>query len=127
MKISKTLREFIEEQVNIKAKESKNIAELKAKADEATVKFQVEHEALRDEWSKAWMAVLDKYNIKHSQTACITLPCSYHSNLPEVIAYHDAERELYSQKRLAVLNIIAEMELGGTKAELMEKLNNLQF
>lgn len=127
MKVSKTLREYIEEQVAIKANESKTLADLKAKADEATAKFLAEHDALQDEWSKAWMKVLDKYNIEHNKNIYVSLPCAYHYHLPEVCAYQDAVRELANKKRLAVLNIIAEMELGCTKAELMEKLNNLTF
>lgn len=127
MKVSKAIREYIEEQVRIKADASPTIAELKAKENETTEKFIAEMEALVDEWSKVWISVLDKYNIEHRPNISVSLPYGHSCNLPEVKAYQDALRELYDKKRLAVLNIIAEMELGGTKAELMEKLNNLQF
>lgn len=59
--------------------------------------------------------------------SCLPHSGAYSNNLPEVIAYENAKRELREKKRLATLNIIADMELGGTKAELMEKLSNLQF
>ena len=127
MKISKTLREYIEEQVNIKANESKTIAELKAKADEATAKLDAERKELQDEWNKIWKSVTEKYGVNLRYPASVSLNGAHSMDLPEVIAYNKAEIELCEKKRLAVLNIIAEMELGGTKAELMEKLSNLQF
>ena len=75
---------------------------------------------IENEYRKAIEELAKKYNIPENR-------CAYDSNLPEVIEYNKARDELYTKRRLAVLNIIAEMELGGTKAELMEKLNNLTF
>ena len=127
MKISKTLREYIEEQVNIKANESKTIAELKAKADEAAAKLNAERKVLQDEWNKTWKSVAEKYGVSWRYAPSVSLNGAHPNDLPEVIAYENAKNDLREKKRLAVLNIIAEMELGGTKAELMEKLSNLQF
>lgn len=120
MKVSKTLREYIEGQVHMKAKQSSNIVELERKANEAKEKFNAEKAKIEDEYREAIKNLHKKYNFAEKHYAG-----DY--NLPDVIAYKKAESELEEKERLAVLNIIAEMELGGTKAELMEKLDNLTF
>lgn len=120
MKVSKTLREYIEGQVHMKARQSSKIVELERKANEVQEKFEAERGKLEEEHIEAVKNLAQKYGIEYKRSA-------YSFNLPDVIAYRKAESELEEKERLAVLNIIAEMELGGTKAELMEKLNNLTF
>ena len=44
MKISKTLREYIEEQVRIKAEQSSRVIELEKRANEARKRFKDERE-----------------------------------------------------------------------------------
>lgn len=127
MKISKTIREFIEEQVRIKAAQSPRIAELEQVANEAKKNFKAEKDKLEKEWNKALKEMAKKYHIEHCRPPYVSFSYLYEHDLPEVIAYNKAKDELYEKRRLATLNIIAEMELGGTKAELMEKLSNLQF
>ena len=127
MKISKTLREYIEEQVNIKANESKTIAELKAKADEVIAKFEAERTTLQKEWNEIWKSVVNKYNMNCRYVPSVSVSYGTINDLPEVSAYNKAKNELVEKKRLAVLDIIASMELGGTKTELLEMLSNLQF
>ena len=120
MKVSKTLREYIESQVHMKAEQNSQIVELERRANETRESFLSEREKIENEHRKAIEELAKKYNIAEHRSA-------FEFNLPEVIAYRNAKSELEDKERLAVLNIIAEMELGGTKAELMEKLNNLTF
>ena len=120
MKISKTIREYIEEQVRIKAEQSTRLVELEQRANEVRKNFSAEREKIEKEYRKAIEELAKKYNISEKRSA-------YEGCLPEVIEYNKVRDELYAKRRLAVLNIIAEMELGGTKTELMEKLNNLTF
>jgi len=47
--------------------------------------------------------------------------------LPECKEYRKVYEEIHNKARQTVLDIIVELELGGTKAELMEKLNAIEF
>ena len=127
MKVSKTLREYIEEQVNTKANQSESILVLKKSADDATKRFKDEVDNLEKKFSEELQKAMSKYNLNNSRNPYVSIGYCYDRDLPEVIAYLNATRDLAEKKRLAVLNIIAEMELGGTKAELAEKLKNLTF
>ena len=120
MKVSKTLREYIEGQVRMKAEQNTQIVELERRANKTKENFFSEREKIENEYRKAIEELAKKYNIADNR-------CAFEFNLPEVIEFRKAKSELEEKERLAVLNIIAEMELGGTKAELMEKLNNLTF
>ena len=126
MKVSKTLREYIEKQVNIKAEQSAHLADLQKKADVAKEKLRNEKNALNDKFNAELKNAMQKYGLRTvvGREPYVSIACCYEHDLAEVIAYTTAKNELCEKKRLAVLNIIAEMELGGTKAELMEKLNN---
>ena len=127
MRVTKAIREFIEEQVRMKAEASPNLAALKQKADEAEKKFNDEIDALTTKFNAEVLYALKKYNLNTKQNPYTHIGYAYDRDLPEVIAYHKAKDELRDKERQTVLDIIVEMELGGTKAELMEKLNNLQF
>lgn len=129
MKVSKTLREYIEEQVNIKAEQSAHLADLQKKADVAKEKLRSEKNVLEAKFNAELRNAMKKYGLRTGvgREPYVSISCCYEHDLAEVIAYTTAKNELCEKKRLAVLNIIAEMELGGTKAELMEKLNNLTF
>jgi hypothetical protein len=125
MRVTKNIREYIEEQVRIKAEQS--IVELKQKADEATKNFIAD----RDKAEKLCEAILkklmDKYPLDCRHQPYVSFGCCYERDLPEVKAYYEKLNKLQEKRRLATMEIIAEMELGGTKAELMAKLDALKF
>lgn len=125
MKLSKAVKEYISEQIRVKAENSKRIEELRIKADEA--KKALEHDAklFNKEVEKAAKEILDKHGIKDRWRYGCDINCYYH--LPAVLEYERAKEELEEKRRIAELNIIATMELGGNKADLMKMLEELQF
>lgn len=129
MRVTKTIREYIEEQVYAKAKQSANLVELEQKKDKAIKDFN-EDKKNTEEMLKAYVdQFITKYRLKLRE---FVKPCvSFHGitehDLPEVQEYYKVRNEIYEKARQIALDIIVEMELGGTKAELMDKLNALEF
>lgn len=134
MKMTKAIREFIEEQVTELAKSDAKLIELREVAD-----------AARDSWNNAKEAARKEFNAKLAELgaahglACIDyngkpvnpqitgfqyVDCRY---LPEVKAYDEYKAQLDSKRGRAIKDIIVSMELGGTKAELMEMIAALEF
>lgn len=134
MKMTKAIREFIEEQVTELAKSDAKLIELREVAD-----------AARDSWNNAKEAARKEFNAKLTELgaahglACIDyngkpvnpqitgfqyVDCRY---LPEVKAYNEYKAQLDSKRDRAIKDIIVSMELGGTKKELMEMIAALEF
>lgn len=136
MKMTKTIREYIESQVTERMQEACNntLTQLKEAANAAQTR-----------WEKALDAEVDNFNAKLVQLAHAhnyndynyqgepTFPLARITNgyrfdvLPEVKAYNDYQKELNLKRTRAVREIIATIELGGTKQELTEMLNALEF
>ena len=134
MKMTKAIREFIEEQVTERAESDAKLIELREAAD-----------AARDSWNNAKEAARKEFNAKLAELgaahglACIDyygkpinpqitgfqyVDCRY---LPEVKAYYEYKAQLDSKRDRAIKDIIVSMELGGTKKELMEMIATLEF
>ena len=134
MKMTKAIREFIEEQVTERAESDTKLNELREAAD-----------AARDSWNNAKEAARKEFNAKLAELgaahglACVDyygkpinpqitgfqyVDCRY---LPEVKAYNEYKAQLDSKCDRAIKDIIVSMELGGTKAELMEMIEALKF
>lgn len=127
MKVTKAMREFIEDSIYTKAKQSQRMAELKRKADETEESFIKDVERLENECQVFVKELVDKYKLETKPTPKAHFSCCHVFNLPDVIAYRKAQEELNKQVRKTILDIIVSMELGGTKAELMAKLDAIQF
>ena len=136
MKMTKAIREFIEEQVTERAESASNtkLTELREAAD-----------AARGRWADALEAAQKEFNAKLTELgAAHGLACVDYSGkpanpqianfryvenrfLPEVKAYNEYKAQLDSKRARAIKDIIVSMELGGTKAELMEMIAALEF
>ncbi len=136
MKMTKAIREFIEEQVTERAESTSNtrLTELREAAD-----------AARDRWNNALEAARQEFDAKLAELgAAHGLACADYSGkpaspqianfrytdnrcLPEVKAYYEYKAQLDSQRTRAIKDIIVSMELGGTKKELMEMIAALEF
>ena len=134
MKMTKTIREFIEEQVTERAESDAKLIELREAAD-----------AARKRWDDAKKAALKEFNAKLEELgAAHGLACiDYYGKpvkpqitgfqyvdsryLPEVKAYDEYKAQLNNKRDRAIKDIIVSMELGGTKAELMEMIEALKF
>ena len=134
MKMTKTIREFIEEQVTERAESNAKLIELREAADAAC-----------NRWNNALEAVLKEFDAKLAELGAThgLAYTDYYGNpadpqissfrnadcryLPEVKAYNEYKAQLDSKRDRAIKDIIVSMELGGTKKELMEMIAALEF
>ena len=134
MKMTKTSREFIEEQVTERAESNAKLIELREAADAACDSWNNTKEAARKEFNAKLvelgaahgLACIDYYgNPANPQISSFrNADCRY---LPEVKAYDEYRAQLNSKRDRAIKDIIVSMELGGTKKELMEMISALEF
>ena len=134
MKMTKTIREFIEEQVTERVESNAKLIELREAADAACNRWNNVLEAARKEFDAKLaelgathgLAYTDYYgNPANPQISSFrNADCRY---LPEVKAYDEYRAQLNSKRDRAIKDIIVSMELGGTKAELMEMIAALEF
>ena len=134
MKMTKTIREFIEEQVTERAESNAKLIELREAADAACNRWNNALEAVRKEFDAKLaelgathgLAYTDYYgNPTNPQISSFrNTDCRY---LPEVKAYDEYRAQLNSKRDRAIKDIIVSMELGGTKKELMEMIAALEF
>ena len=134
MKMTKTIREFIEEQVTERAESNAKLIELRETADAARERWDNAKEAARKEFNAKLaelgvahgLACIDYYGkpVNPQITGFQYVDCRY---LPEVKAYDEYKAQLNSKRDRAIKDIIVSMELGGTKKELMEMIAALEF
>lgn len=134
MKMTKAIREFIEEQVTERAESNAKLIELREAADAARDSWNNAKEAARKEFNAKLaelgaahgLAYIDYYGkpINPQITGFQYVDCCY---LPEVKAYNEYKAQLNSKCDRAIKDIIVSMELGGTKKELMEMIAALEF
>ena len=134
MKMTKTIREFIEEKVTECAENDAKLIELREAAGAAC-----------NRWNSALEAVQKEFDIKLAELGAVhglaytdyygnpasprvgnfrNVDCRY---LPEVKAYDEYRAQLNNKRDHAIKDIIVSMELGGTKKELMEMIETLKF
>ena len=134
MKMTKAIREFIEEQVTERAEGNAKLIELREAADAARDSWNNAKEAARKEFNAKLaelgaahgLAYIDYYGkpVNPQITGFQYVDCHY---LPEVKAYDEYKAQLNSKRDRAIKDIIVSMELGGTKKELMEMIAALEF
>ena len=136
MKMTKAIREFIEEQVTERAESASNtrLTELRDAADAARERWnnaleaaQKEFDAKLAELGAAHGLAYISYSGKPADPHISGFACTDYHYLPEVKAYDEYKAQLNSKRARAIKDIIVSMELGGTKAELMEMISALEF
>ena len=134
MKMTKAIREFIEEQVTERAKNDAKLNELREAADVARKRWddvlkeaKKEFNAKLAELGEAYGLVYQTYSgeVVHPQIYSFQYVESRY--LPEVKAYDEYRAQLNNKRDRAIKDIIVSMELGGTKKELMEMIETLKF
>ena len=134
MKMTKAIREFIEEQVTERAENDAKLNELREAADTARKRWDdVLKEAKKEfntklaELGEAYGLVYQTYSgeVVHPQIYSFQYVESRY--LPEVKAYDEYRAQLNNKRDRAIKDIIVSMELGGTKKELMEMIETLKF
>ena len=134
MKMTKAIREFIEEQVTERAKNDAKLNELREAADTARKRWddvlkeaKKEFNAKLAELGEVYGLVYQTYSgeVVHPQIYSFQYVESRY--LPEVKAYDEYRAQLNNKRDRAIKDIIVSMELGGTKKELMEMIETLKF
>lgn len=136
MKMTKAIREFIEEQVTERAESASNtqLTELREAADAACNRWNSALEAARKEFNAKLaelgaahgLACIDYYG-KPVNPQITGFQYADRRYLPEVKAYDEYRAQLDNKRDRAIKDIIVSMELGGTKEELMEMIEALEF
>ena len=136
MKMTKAIREFIEEQVTERAESASNtqLTELREAADVACNRWNSALEATRKEFNAKLaelgaahgLACIDYYG-KPVNPQITGFQYADRRYLPEVKAYDEYRAQLDNKRDRAIKDIIVSMELGGTKKELMEMIEALEF
>ena len=134
MKMTKTIREFIEEQVTERAESNAKLIELREAADAACNRWNNALEAARKEFNAKLAELGTTHGLAYTDyygdpadpqiSSFRNVDCRY---LPEVKAYNEYKAQLDSKRDRAIKDIIVSMELGGTKKELMEMIAALEF
>lgn len=133
MKITKVIREYMEETLSAKRLE----ANKKGRADyDARRKACLEElETLRESMRESVENILRKYDMDMEYKWCSTMhPMfnevwemnkNYIQNQTELTAISEKERERMETQKTAIRDIELEMALGGDKAKFMEMLANV--
>lgn len=134
MKMTKTIREFIEEQVTERAESNAKLIELREAADTASNRWNNALGVARKEFDAKLAELGATYGLAYTDyygnpadpqiSNFRNADCRY---LPEVKAYDEYRAQLNSKRDRAIKDIIVSMELGGTKKELMEMIAALEF
>ena len=135
MKMTKAIREFIEEQVSdrLEAATTGRLQELEERAKKAREEWSAQLEATKQDFEAKLAELAEQFGYQYISYAGkpslpgISFHCVDNSYLPEVKEYEAYRRELRNKEAKAVKDIIVSMELGGTKAELMEMIAALEF
>ena len=135
MKMTKTIREFIEEQVadRMEAATANHLRELEERAKKAREKWNAQLEITKQEFTAKLAEMAESFGYKYVRydgiphLPSVSFSCVDYHHLPEVKELENYCRELDKKKDKAVKDIIVSMELGGTKKELLEMIAALEF
>lgn len=134
MKMTKAIREFIEEQVTERAENDAKLAELREAADTARKRWDDVLKETKKEFNTKLAELGEAYGLVYqTYSGEVVHPQIYSFQyiesryLPEVKAYDEYRAQLNNKRDRAIKDIIVSMELGGTKKELMEMIETLKF
>ena len=127
MRVTKIIREYVEETVNgiydpIIRDCSKDYSEKKNEVNEILEKMVDEFNAAAKKVIKEHGFTIDSWNGKEKHI--ISYTCNFGDEEFKSVA--DKRNELRDEKRRKIQDILVNLELGGTKAELDEMLKNIR-
>lgn len=133
MKMTKTVREFIQEEAKkrIKEKYSAQLEELRAKRDEEEQNYKNAFKLFTEKYTKELNELLRSFNYLALNNAVnfgipqVSISGCYPRYFPASQAYDTLVKKIDEETNTTTKEIIVSMELGGTKQELMEMLDKL--
>lgn len=133
MRLNKEIRAYIEKQLKEKSNRDPQLMALNAQYETVRKEFEARIDAIVDEANKKLAVLAEEYN--YSRTTWNDVPCplelgstTYASvGLPENKPYQNYKNKLNKAVNEKLEEIVIGIQLGGTKDELMEMLNNATF
>lgn len=127
MRVTKIIRDYVEEAVNgiydpIIGNCSKDYSEKKNEVEEILEKTVNEFDAAAKKMIEEHGFTIDSWN--EQEYHIISYTCNFGKKEYDSIA--DKRNELRDEKRRKIQDILVNLELGGTKAELDEMLKNIR-
>ena len=137
MRVTKTIREYIEKEVNARVAPKFEAERVEAKRQEAMLSEFLEGASKAAE--AAWTAYFEEHfseiadfcEDRRQTTYGTNIPTFYNSRAAEIkdrcysTSIHRWYEHIREESKRRVDEIIVELELGGTKTELMEMLNKI--
>lgn len=133
MRLNKEIRAYIENKLTEKSDRDPKLMELKSRYRAAQKEFEAKIDAIVDEANEKLAALAEEYNYERKAWNNDLCPLEVDSTtyasggLPEHSPYWDYKDKLNKAVRKKVEEIVIGIQLGGTKDELMDMLNNATF
>lgn len=127
MRITKRIEDYILQQVTNRAHQSPEYIQSKKEADKELQAFNEELEVLKTRVRNELNNMAEAYGIEGNEPLSFQIYGSYRVPLPAVLAHEKMDRELFNKIRNKVQDIIITMEMGGTKDQLQELLDEVSF
>lgn len=131
MRVSKTIKEYLEAQLKKKAFASPELAQLKEKADTEAEAFKTEMEALKEETLAKASEIIEKHDMKYAygenKNGRIVDFYINSWNTPASKESRDFEINLRNAVADKLNDIVISLELGGTKEDLERYIQEVSF
>lgn len=133
MKMTKAIREFIEDKVQERVDSHPDLLAAKEAADAEAKAFATDIETLQTRFNTELRELSNRYNYSYPAYGGEPLPvmarmdCYSVQHLPAKKEYNQLRQEINHKADQAAKEIIVSMELGGTKAELLAMIAKLNF
>ena len=129
MKVTKIIREYIEEQVMQKYRENPELKALWAEAEAQREAWNRDVDQLTKECNEKLEALYAKHHDVNRYPKAPYFHTSHYYNqyLPAEGRAHDLDKELRAKCDQAIKNIIFRLEMGGKKDEIQDMLDEVEF
>lgn len=133
MRLNKEIREYIENLINDKAMENAKLKELKAAYDAEKEEMEARVTAIVDEANAKLAQLCEETGFKHKSWNGELCPITVEirnfarNDLPAYEPYNDLKRELSRQAQEKTKEVFVSIQLGGSKDDLMQTLDDITF
>lgn len=133
MKVTKVIREYIEEEINKKIKEHPEMLKLREEAKQEQEAWEKDVEPFKKEVEQKLLELAEKHRMFYeSYNGTKSYPyLSIHnesfSHLPAYKKMHQLENKLKKDREKAIREICFKLEMGAKKDQIQEMLDEVSF
>lgn len=133
MRLNKEIREYIENLINNRAMENAKLKELKAVYDAEKEEMEARVDAIVDEANAKLARLCEETGFKHrgwnGDLSPITVETRNFAcnDIPAYKPYNDLKHELSRQAQEKTREVFVSIQLGGSKDDLMQMLDDITF